>query len=117
MFKSVIETDSYEKNQVHYYLTQGDSCTICARPYRDGQAMGANDVEKCVFKLSNEDYKEEFSKELEKVGEKFVLNLTGEDTKSLSVGTHIYEIEYTLAGGAVQTPNQWKFDILSQITR
>jgi hypothetical protein len=45
----------------------------------------------------------------------YVLNLTSEETSSLSAGSYIYEIEYTI-GNEVQTPHSWKFDIVKQIT-
>jgi hypothetical protein len=115
MFKAVIEEDKQGRSQTHYYLTQGDSCVIYATPYKDGAKLPVDMVEKCLFKFSDSDYAEEFEKELELDGDKFVLRLTTEETAELSVDTHYYEVEYTLAGGAVQTPNQWKFDILDQI--
>ena len=48
-------------------------------------------------------------------GDKFVLRLTHDETSKFAIETHMYEIEYTLLGGAVNTPNQWKFDITDQI--
>ena len=115
MFKSVVEKDKYGRNQKRYYLTQGDSCVIYAIPYQDGQALPLDQVEKCIFKLSDSDYKQEFTKELSVFDGHFRLVLTSEETKNFAVDTHIYEFEYTLVGGAVQTPNQWKFDIIDQI--
>lgn len=115
MFKAIIETDKYEKEQVKYYLTQGDSLVIYAKPYKDGEILPVEQVEKCTFKLSNLDYEQEFVKEMPLMGDKFVLRLTSEETATFEVETHIYEIEYTLVGGAVQTPNQWKFVIVDQI--
>ena len=115
MFKAVKETDKYGKQQTKYYLTQGDSLVIYAKPFRDGQAMSPSFVEKCLFKLSNTSYEQEFEKEMVRDGDKFVLKLESEETKNFEVDTHIYEIEYTLSGGAVQTPNQWKFIVLDQI--
>ena len=115
MFKAVIETDRYSRSQTHYYLTQGDSCTIYSTPYKDGEKLSIDAVEKCIFKLSNQDYQQEFEKELIAEQDKFVLRLTHDETTNFSIDTHIYEIEYTLVGGAVQTPNQWRFDIVDQI--
>lgn len=115
MLKTVIENDKYGKSQTRYYLTQGDSCTIYTTPYKDGERLSVDLVIKCVFKLSNDEYKQEFEKELELDGDKFVLKLTHEETSGFDIATHIYEIEYTLAGGEVQTPHQWKFDIINQI--
>ena len=116
MLRAIIEKDKYGRNQTHYTLTQGDSCTIYAKPYKDGALLPVENVEKCIFKLSDGDYKQEFSKELVLEGDKFVLRLVSEETSLFVVDSHIYEIEYTLTGGEVQTPNQWKFDIVDQIT-
>lgn len=115
MFKSVVEKDKYGRNQTHYYLTQGDSGVIYTRPYKDGALLPVEQVEKCVFKLSDSDYKQEFTKELSVFDGHFRLALTSEETKNFAVDTHIYEFEYTLVGGAVNTPNQWKFDVTNQI--
>lgn len=115
MFKSVVEKDKYGRNQTRYYLTQGDSCVIYVKPYKNGQALPLDQIEKCVFKVSNEDYKQEFSKDLQVVDDYLKLLLTSQETNKLSVDTHIYELEYTFKGGAVQTTNQWKFIILDQI--
>ena len=116
MFKAQKEPTNNMGEQIHYYLTQGDSCTIYATP-RDnkGQKLPISDFKKCVFKLSNMDYEQEFSKELTTLGEDFVLRLTAEETQNFSVTTHIYEFEYILTSNEVQTPNQHKFDILPQI--
>ena len=115
MFKSVVELDKFENEQKHYYLTQGDSCTITATPYRDGEKVDVSEVAKCVFKLATLDYKREFTKELSLSGDHFVLKLRHDDTKDWSVGQHYYEIEYTMTDDDVQTPHSWKFDILNQI--
>lgn len=117
MFKAVVEKDKYGRNQTHYYLTQGDSGVIYARPYKDGALLPVEQVEKCVFKLSDSDYRQEFIKELVLEDDKFVLRLETEETSLFVVDKHYYEIEYTLVGGAVQTPNQWKFDVEAQITK
>lgn len=115
MFKAVKETDKFGKQQTHYYLTQGDSCTIYARPIQKGVPMPVSDVEKCIFKMSDLSYVEEFSKECFVQEDKFVLKLTHEETSKFEIAQHIYEFEYTLSGGEVATPNQWKFDIIDQI--
>ena len=115
MFKAVKETDKYGKVQTHFYLTQGDTCVIRSTPYKDGQKLEPDKVEKCLFKLSDTEYVEQFQKEMVLEGDKFVLRLTHDETSKFAIETHMYEIEYTLLGGAVNTPNQWKFDITDQI--
>lgn len=116
MFRALKETDKYERSQTHYWLTQGDSCTITAKPYKNGEAVDVSKISKCIFKLASIGYEKEFEKELELVSDHFVLKLTHEDTSSWSVGSHLYEIEYVMADGDVQTPHSWKFDILNQIS-
>lgn len=115
MFKAIKETDKYGKQQTHYYLTQGDTCTIYARPIQKGELVPVENVERCVFKISDASYTQEFEKDCFLRDGKFVLKLTHEESKSLEVASHIYEFEYTLVGGDVATPNQWKFDIVDQI--
>ena len=87
MFKSVVEKDKYGRNQTRYYLTQGDSCVIYVKPYKNGQALPLDQIEKCVFKVSNEDYKQEFSKDLQVVDDYLKLLLTSQETNKLSVDT------------------------------
>ena len=115
MFKSVKEQDSFKNTQTHYYLTQGDSCTITATPYKNGTIEIG--VTKCVFKLATPDYKLVKKIEITKqeTNGAFVIYLSSIDTASLNAGSYIYEIEYTI-GDEVQTPNSWKFDIVKQIT-
>lgn len=118
MFKSREETDKRGCKQLYYYLTQGDSCTIYATPKNNnGDKLPISDFQKCVFKLSNIDYEQEFIKELTTLGDDFVLRLTAEETQNFSIDVHMYEFEYTLTSGEVQTPNQYKFEILPQIVK
>lgn len=116
MFKSVKEQDSFKNTQTHYYLTQGDSCTITATPYKNG--VVENGVTQCAFRLATSDYKQ--VKEIiiteKSTNGSFVINLSSSDTALLNAGTYIYEIEYTI-GNEVQTPHSWKFDILKQIVK
>ena len=116
MFKSTTETDKYGNSQKHYYLTQGDSCTITSTPYKNGEIVNVSEIQKCLFKLATSEYVREFEKELSLSGDHFVLKLTHDDTKDWDVTQHLYEIEYTMKDGDVQTPHSWKFDIVNQIT-
>ena len=116
MFKSKQEIDKLGRPQVHFYLNQGDNCTIRSTPCKcDGEKVPVENVVKCMFKLSDYDYKQEFEKEMTLDNDNFVLNLTHEETANFAVDRHIYEIEYTLIGDVVNTPNQWYFDIVDQI--
>lgn len=113
MFNSKIEKDNYKNEQKHYYLTQGDSCTITATPYKNGEVTSTSS---CMFKLAGTDYVQVFSKPFEKVGNSYTLNLDSIETEKLNPGTYIYEIEYTLNNNEKQTPHSWYFDIIKQIT-
>ena len=114
MFKAVKEADDYGNKQTHYYLTQGDSCTITATPYRNG--VIDDTVTSCSFKLATSDYKQvkEIVVTTANSGS-FTINLSSDDTAKLNAGSYIYEIEYKV-GNETQTPHSWKFDILKQIT-
>ena len=121
MFKSVKEQDSYGNKQNHYYLTKGDSCTITATPQRGGVSV-ANEVSKCVFKLATSNYQmlttpNVFPIEMVKSDSSFVLGLTSTITSQIPAGKYIYEIEYTMSDGSVQTPHSWTFEILAEITK
>lgn len=115
MFKAVVETDKYSNSQTRYYLTQGDTCTIYATPYKDGEKLSLDSVTKCIFKLSDTSYEQEFEKELTRGDDCFILKLTHDESSSFEITRHIYEFEYTLVGEEVATPNQWYFEILDQI--
>ena len=45
---------------------------------------------------------------------KYMLNFMPDESATLEVGRYNYEIEYTLFDGGVNTPNQWRFDIIAQ---
>ena len=137
MFKSVKEQDSFKNTQTHYYLTQGDSCTITATPYKNGEVV--NDGKSCKFRLATSDYKLLAMNQVDEKGNEvlgedkkpinllpiempegstgFVLNLTSDLTARIPAGSYIYEIEYTMENDEVQTPHSWKFDIIKQITK
>ena len=114
MFKSVKEQDSYKNTQTHYYLTQGDSCTITATPYKNGELTP---VDGCKFKLATSDYKSVFEKDMVS-GENnsWILTLSSDESALLNAGSYIYEIEYSI-GNDYYTPHSWKFDIIKQITK
>ena len=123
MFKSMKEQDGYGVVQTRYYLTKGDSCKITATPQKNGELI-TNSVTKCVFKLATNNYAmlqtalngtRIFPIDMTKNGDGFVLNLSSNITKEIPVGSYIYEIEYTLSDGSVQTPHSWKFDIVKEI--
>ena len=84
MFKREIETDKFGNNQAHFYLTQGDSCTIYSTPYKNGEKLPVSEVEKCIFKLSNSDYVEEFRKEMQLEDDNDALSSIARELKEIS---------------------------------
>lgn len=125
MFKWKVEEDKYESEQIRYYLTQGDSCGIRFKPVNPdtGEVINRNRIEQIVFKLYKNDntrecifhkafvYTEEEG-DVEGEGWWTFYILRSENT--FPVDKYKYEIEVTLDGGFVNTPNQWFFHITEQ---
>lgn len=106
----------YGGQQLNFYLTQGDTADFTAVPkMSDGSMVDLSLISKCIFKLSDENYKEVFSKEFEKTDDGFQVRLESDETTNIAVGEYIYEVEYTFTDGTVNTPNQSNFEILDQI--
>lgn len=116
MFKAIKEIDEFNQEQVHYHLTQGDSCKITSTPYIDGEQVDSSLIKKCVFKIANLSKKLVKEIELEENSGVYVLVITSDISKELLPTQYVYEIEYIMENGDVHTPNSWKFDILKQIT-
>ena len=115
MFKAIKEQGRFKEQQTHYYLTQGDSCTITSTPYKDNQAVTTG-ISKCTFKLANGLYEQVLAKEVTTATNGvYIFNFEKADTENLTPGQYYYEIEYTMTNNSVQTPNSWKFDILQEI--
>lgn len=118
MLYSEQTTTKYGGKQVKFYLTQGDTAEFTAVPkMSDGSLVDLSTITKCVFKLSDDAYKEVFSKEFTATDEGFVVRLESEETATIPVASYIYEIEYTFEDGTVNTPNQSSFEILDQIIK
>ena len=117
MFESEIKKDSKGKLQKNFFLTQGDTANIKSVPKQNGELIDVALVSKCVFKLSLDNYKELFCKELFLQDDKFMLRLESEETAKLAINTYIYEIEYTFIDGTVNTPNKGEFTIEDQIVK
>lgn len=106
----------YGGQQLNFYLTQGDTADFTAVPkMSDGSMVDLSLISKCMFKLSDENYQEVFSKEFEKTDDGFQVRLESDETTNIAVGEYIYEVEYTFTDGTVNTPNQSNFEILDQI--
>lgn len=106
----------YGGQQLNFYLTQGDTADFTAVPkMSDGSMVDLSLISKCIFKLSDENYQEVFSKEFEKTDDGFQVRLESDETTNIAVGEYIYEVEYTFTDGTVNTPNQSNFEILDQI--
>ena len=117
MFKWEETTDKYEQTQTEYWLTQGDSCEVYYTPMADGVELDLSLISKVVFKLGDSDYNLKFEKELVKSGDRFLLELTSEETSKLEVDDYIYEVEYTFTDNQVQTPHQSIWHITQQIKK
>lgn len=114
MFFSKIETDKYGHQQVHFYLTQGDTGTIKSTPTQNGELIDLSNVVKCVFKLADSDNNGIFSQDFKPEDDVFSVTLESKDTANFPIDTLTYEVEYTFVDGVVNTPNRWKFDVLEQ---
>ena len=115
LYSETVNT-KYGGQQLNFYLTQGDTADFTAVPkLSDGTMLDLSLISKCMFKLSDENYQEVFSKEFEKTDTSFHVRLTSEETTTIAVGEYIYEVEYTFTDGTVNTPNQSNFEILDQI--
>lgn len=119
MLYSEVVSTKYGGKQIKFYLTQGDTANFKAVPkMSDGSLVDLTLIEKCLFKLSNDAYKEVFQKEFAKNdGGFFEIRLESEETANIPVGDYIYEVEYTFNDGTVNTPNQTTFTILDQIVK
>lgn len=117
LYSEIINT-RYGGQQLNFYLTQGDTADFTAVPkMSDGTMLDLSLISKCVFKLSDENYQEIFSKEFERLDDGFHVRLTSEETTNIPIGEYIYEVEYTFTDGTVNTPNQSNFEILDQIVK
>lgn len=118
MLYSEVVSTKYGGKQIKFYLTQGDTANFKAVPkMSDGSLVDLTLIEKCLFKLSNDSYKEVFVKEFSPTEEGFGVRLESNETAGIAVGDYIYEVEYTFNDGTVNTPNQASFTILDQIIK
>lgn len=116
MLYSTVKQNKYGDEQIQFYLTQGDTANFKAVPkLDDGTLVDLALISKCMFKLSDDAYREVFSKQFEKNAEDFTVRLESNETAQIPVGEYIYEVEYTFTDGTVNTPNQASFEILDQI--
>lgn len=117
MFIYQTEEDKYGKSQVHYWLTQGDTCGIISTPKNeDGTIVDPALISVVKFKLYKNDNTREcvFQKNMTitQTNKYLFKFLSSENT--LPLGKYKYEIEYTFDDGDVNTPNQWYFEIIEQ---
>lgn len=116
MLYSDVVTTKYGGQQIRFYLTQGDTANFTAVPkLSDGTLVDFSLISQCLFKLSDDCYRQIFVKAFEKGEEEFTVRLESEETATIPVGEYIYEVEYTFTDGTVNTPNQASFEILDQI--
>lgn len=117
MFIFEKEEDMFGKPQVHYWLTQGDSCSIQSTPYDDkGEIVDPTLIAAVKFKIYNTKTRIiVFEKQMTVFdSNSYLLEMTAEESAAIPLGDYRYEIEYTFTGGAVQTPNQYDFTITEQ---
>lgn len=112
------EKDKYGKRQLHYILTQGDSCGIKFRPIDTStkEPIDHTLIDKILFKLYKNDESKQciFHKEFEYLeDETWLFDLLPEEN-IFPLDRYKYEIEVTFVGGAINTPCQWYFDIIEQ---
>lgn len=117
MFIYETEEDKYGKQQVHYWLTQGDTCGIISTPKNDdGTIVDPALIDVVKFKLYKNDSSKEciFQKEMGLYDtNKYLFKMTSSENV-FDLGKYKYEIEYTFIDGDVNTPNQWYFEIIEQ---
>lgn len=119
MFIYKVEEDRYGKSQTHYWLTQGDSCGIISTPKDDtGTTVLPSLITEVKFKISDPCCNKILFEKVMPLydNNKYILNLLPSESANLEVGKYNYEIEYTLVDGGINTPNQWRFDIIQQGT-
>lgn len=114
-FKNVEAKDG--KAVKNYFLTQGDTFDNQLTIKKNGVAVSPDIISEVRFKLSDLEYKLEYSKVYEyNTGlSKWLLNIESEDTADWSIDTHIYEYQITYMDGTVSTPVQAKLTVLNQI--
>lgn len=119
MVYSIKEIDDFGKEQLHYYIKQGDSFSIYSTPIRDGEVLSSSLIESCVFVLGTLSHKKVLEKNMELLTSAtkttYALSLSSEETSLLSSGQYLYEIRYRLNSGFKDTTNAWKFDVQKEI--
>jgi len=117
MFIYEQEEDKYGKPQVHYWLTQGDTCGIISTPKdEEGNIVDPSLIGEVKFKLYRNDSTREciFEKTMTRYEtNKYLFKLLSVEN-TFDLGKYKYEIEYTFLDGDVNTPNQWYFEIIEQ---
>lgn len=115
-----IDKEDKKINRTHrnYYLTQGDSFTLTAKPTNIDISL----ISKIKFKIGtieNNKLKEMYTQDyLLGNNNKFYLLVTSATTTNWNVTEdepYVYEIEVTYVGGNVETVEQSLFSILPQI--
>ena len=113
-----ITTDKSGKPVKNYYMTQGDTfqnqLTVSDK---NGAEITPDLISEVRFKLSDMDYKEEFTKlyEYDEALHKWAIQIDAEETAKWTIDTHIYEYQITYTSGVVNTPIQAKFTVQNQI--
>lgn len=125
MFAYIDKTDKTLKNITHrnYFLTQGDSFSLTARPVNGEIEL----IDKLVFKIGtqnedgslNEMYSQDYVLNTDDI---YYLGIKAETTTEWEITEnvgepYIYEIEVHYVDGGINTIEQSEFTVWSQIRR
>ena len=89
-------------NKTTIELTRGDTLRVELELTRDGEAYELQDGDSIRFALKRHYYDEE-PLIVKSIGDDLLLELEPQDTKDLSFGDYVYDIEMTYSDGTVDT--------------
>ena len=100
-------------------LRQGDTGLLRVNPKTKstGELIDFDLLEKIFFKFSSDNYKEIYSKELERQEDYFLLRVENTESETFTPDTFIYEFECTFTDGSVDTPKVGGITITEQIKK
>lgn len=118
MINYKVKTDRYGNELIVFEVLRGDTFSLSISLKSNDEIVSRETIKKVVYKQSDENYNEIYSKEFEyneEIG-RYILVVDSEETKNFEPDvTYIYEIEVTLDGGTVVTPTQSKIKFKEEI--
>lgn len=101
----------------NYTIIAGDTFPATITILKDNNVVLPEMIQSLKFKLSDTDYNAIYEQDFEYNLDynKWYLSIPSEQTKSIGVGTYIYEYELTMTSGYVRTIMQAKFKIKNEI--